>query len=160
MVAPALRLLSAAALAAVLLALAACETVQFGPEPAVPPSDTAKAEATLLFANKRETDPGPLVLLLYSATAQILENAAPVREFPEVAFDMSVSLKLAPGKYKLAYRMESGDLRPMPPSGDEGLDSDWPVATFASGRTYHLLIETDEGNNTVWRTDIPVSATR
>ena len=53
--------------------------------------------------------------------------------------------------------METGDLQPMPAAEDEGVESDWPVATFSAGKSYGLLIETDDGNNTVWRTDIPVS---
>jgi hypothetical protein len=154
---PLLRHLSGALLATALLSLSGCETVQFGPDP-VTPADSASAEATLLFVNKRETDPGSLVLLLYPHTSSILEDAVPVKEYPEVAFDQSASLKVAAGRYKLAYRMEGGDLRPMPPKGDEGVNSDWPVATFAAGKSYGLLIETDDGNNTVWRTDIPVSS--
>lgn len=142
-----------------LAALMACETVQFGPDP-VDPSDTLKTEATLVFINKRETDPGPLVLLLYRTSAQVVENAPPVKEYPAVAFDQSASLKVLPGRYKIAYRMESGDLQTMPAAEDEGVETDWPVATFASGQTYGLLIETDDGNNTIWRTNIPTSVIR
>jgi hypothetical protein len=54
--------------------------------------------------------------------------------------------------------MANGDLRAMPLAGTEGVSADWPVATFASGKTHHLLIETDDGNNTVWRHNIPVAA--
>ena len=132
MVRPLHRLLSGSAFTAALLALGACETVQFGPDPAVP-SDTAKTEATLLFANKRETDPGALVLLLYRTSAQDVETAVPLKEFPPVDFDRSASLKVAPGKDKIAYRMESWDLQPMPAAEDDGVETDWPVATLASG---------------------------
>lgn len=157
MVSPAPRFLSGAAFAVVLLALGACDPIEFGPDP-VDPSDTAKTEATLLVANKREVDPGPIKLLLYPPGTDDIENVAPGKTYDAIAFDESVSLKVVPGKYKLAYEMANGDLRAMPLEGSEGLSADWPVATFVSGKAHHLLIETDEGNNIFWRHDIPVTA--
>lgn len=160
MVSPARRFQSGAAAAAAFFlvgALGACDPIELGPDTA-DPADTAKTEATLLVSNQRETDPGPIKLLLYPSGTDDIQDAAPSKTFDEIAFGESATFKIAPGKYKLGYEMENGDLRAMPLEGSEGLSADWPVATLASGKTHHLLIETDEGNNIFWRHNIPVAA--
>jgi hypothetical protein len=140
-------------LAAGLLALGGCETVQFGPDPTAP-ADTARGEALLALANAKRTDSGDIVFLLYKPSIHDIDAAPPTVEFEAVPYGTYRVVKVIPGRWKLGYRDEAGNLRAMP-AEEDGLDEDWPVLAFAAGKRYQLLLETDEANLTVWRTDVP-----
>lgn len=145
--------------AAFFLALGGCEPVEFGSDPT--PNDTtstATGEASVVFMNQRQEFPGPINFLVYRPTAQDIDNVAPFKEFEPVAFGASDTVKLAAGRWKVAYRMDNGDLRAMPPSQGELEDAAWPVVVLAKGKVYLVLIETDDGNNTVWRTNLPLES--
>jgi hypothetical protein len=132
-----------------------CKPVEFGTEP-VTPQDTAKGESTLLLYNQRAVDQGNLVFQLYDPSSQHIQDVAPKVEFPAVAFEKVISVKVTPGRWKVGYLMETtGEIRAMP-SRIEAEDPDWPVVKFVKGETYQILVETDAGNNTVWTHNIPV----
>jgi hypothetical protein len=142
------------------LAIAGCETVQFGPGEETPgnPTDTGATEAGLIFMNQRETDPGPLTFLIYRATAMDIDAVAPLHEFGPVEENGYLGAKVAAGRYKLGYRTDYGDLRAMPgATEEEGSQEVWPIVTLEKGRTYQLLIRTNDGGHTVWTTNLPVS---
>lgn len=157
---PALTLTAASAAMALAMALGlgGCEPIQFGPETAEP-GDTAAAEASLFLSNRREVDPGPLTFLFFPPAVQDIETVAPARTYGPVGFEKSLTVKVPAGQWKIGYRMESGDLRPMPNSESEATDAGWPVVTLSKGKAYQILIETDVGGNTVWRYDLPVNRT-
>lgn len=142
-----------AAAAAVFLALGGCEPVEFGSQP-VTPEDTAAGESLLSIANLKRTDSGDLEFLLFKPAIQDIEGAAPSEKFEPIPFGMYRTVKVKPGRWKIGYRDEAGNLEAMPAETD-GLDEEWPVMAFAKGKSYQLLVETDEGNNTIWRTNIP-----
>ena len=136
--------------------LGGCEPPEMGPEE-TDGGDTAKAgTASLSLTNLRETDPGPITFLLYKPTAQDIENVAPAATVREVGFGSTSMASATAGRWKVAYRLISGDLRPMPPKGDESISEDWPVVNLEKGRSYTIRIETDDGGHTVWRTNLPV----
>lgn len=145
------------AMAALGAALTGCETIQLGPE-VQGPSDTSTATtASLTLINQRQTDPGALVFLLYGPTVQDIENVSPSVSLDPVDFEKSLTVQVKPGRWKVAYRLESGDLFPMPSSIDEeGTQEDWPVVSLAKGKSYTILIGTNDGGITTWRTNLPV----
>jgi hypothetical protein len=137
-------------------ALAGCQPPEYGPESTNGGGDTATTgTATLTLINQRQTDPGPLTFLLYRTSAQDIENVPPAVTLGTVDFEKARVVSVTAGRWKMAYRIASGDLRPMPPDDDEATSETWPVAGFEKGKSYTLLIETDDGGNTVWRTNIP-----
>lgn len=137
-------------------ALAGCKPPQYGTEEE-PGVDTAQAgTATLVLMNQRQEDPGDLVFLLYGPAVQDIENVTPTISLPAVGYGKMGSFPVKAGRWKVAYRLESGDLRPMPPKADEATDSEWPVVVMAKGKTYTLLIETNDGGLTVWRSNLPL----
>jgi len=145
-----------AALSVLGVSLAGCKPPEYGP---VEPDggDTTKAgTASLTLMNQRQTDPGPLTFLLYKPTTQDIENVAPEVTLGTVDYGKARTVPVAPGRWKVAYSLASGDLRPMPPDDEEATSEDWPVVGFEKGKSYTLLIETDDGGLTVWRTDLEV----
>lgn len=159
----AIRRLAGAALAlplALSLALGGCETVQFGPGDGTdnPPPDTLSSRASLTFMNQRETDPGPLTFLLYRSTAMDIEAVAPLHEFGPVEENGYLGVKVAAGRYKLAYQTETGDLQAMPDSEEEGTGADWPVINLSAGKSYQLLIATSDGGVTTWVHNLPTGS--
>lgn len=135
--------------------LESCKPVDFGSAP-VTPADTAKGESTLILYNQRQGDAGNLFFQLYGPSSKNIEDVTPAVEFAAVTFEKVLAVKVAPGRWKVGYKMEStGEIRTMPPR-TEAEDPDWPVVKFAKGETYQLLVETDAGNNTVWKYNIPV----
>lgn len=136
--------------------LPGCEPVEFGTGTDTPKDTAQTGEATLVLYNQRLQDPGDLVFLLYPPATQNIEDVVAKVTLPAVALDKSVTVKVAPGRWKIGYRMEStGDLKPMP-GGIEAENSTWPVVVFAKGKSYQLVVETDEGNHTKWTHNIPV----
>lgn len=152
-----LRQAPGAALAAFLLVLGGCETVQIGGD-TTNPGDTTAAEATLLLVNQRQQDPGPLTFLLYLPATQDIESVTPSLKSDTVSFDKSVTLKVKAGRWKIGYEMSNGELRAMPPTLVEASEAQWPVANLVKGKEYRITIDTDEGNQTVWRHNIPLIA--
>lgn len=139
----------------ILMVLGGCEPVDMG-NATVKPVDTATGEASLQLINQRQIDPGQLEFLLYSSTAQDIQNIAEVRKLGTVAFEQSLIVKVPAGKWKFGYKAASGELHAMPPTLSEAERADWPVATLAKEKSYLIMIETDEANHTVWRHNIPV----
>lgn len=145
-----------AALAVLGASLGGCEPPDMGPEDP-DGGDTAKAgTASLTLTNQRETDPGTLTFFLYAPTTQDIENVAPAVTLGDVGFEKTRTVSATAGRWKVAYSLASGDLRPMPPEGDEAISEDWPVVNLEKGKTYNIRIETDDGGHTVWKTDLAV----
>lgn len=145
-----------AALSVLGASLGGCEPPEYGPEGPDDGDTTKTGTASLVLTNRRETDPGPLTFHLYLPGAQDIENLDPEVSLPPVDFGKSRTVSVTPGRWKVAYSLESGDLRPMPPDGEEATSEDWPVVVFAKGKTYSIRIETDDGGHTVWRTDLAI----
>lgn len=147
-----------AALSVLGAALAGCQPPEYGPvgTDGGGGDTAATGTASLTLMNQRQTDPGPLTFLLYRTSAQDIENVPPDITLGTVDFEKTRTVTVTPGRWKVAYRMASGDLRPMPPEDDEATSETWPVAGFEKGKSYTLLIETDDGGNTVWRTNLPI----
>jgi hypothetical protein len=108
--------------------------------------------------NQREADPGPLTFLVFRSTAMDIDAVAPLHTFGPVEENGHLGVKIAAGSYKLGYRTDFGDVRAMPGSNEEeGSEEVWPVVTLEKGKTYQLLIRTNDGGHTVWATDMPHS---
>ena len=143
------------------LSLSGCKPLEFGANPrGVDTGSDTTGSAILNITDSLQRNAGALTFHLYSSTAQNIQDAPIAKTLGKVGLNQTARFPVPAGKWKIGYATEGGDFRSMPPDTLEETNSaDWPVAVFEKNEAYRLLIYTDEGNATVWRSDL-VSAPR
>lgn len=134
--------------------LAGCETVQLGGVPK-DTTGTASGTATIAFTNRRETDAGVLTFNLYPARAVLLASPVPHEILGKVGYSETKTFTVPTGRWKLGYEEDDGTFKYMPDSTAEGGSQDWPTVLLSKDIRYQIVLETDQGGNTLWRHDVP-----
>jgi hypothetical protein len=136
-----------------LLAMQACEPVQFGTgATTTPPVDTSAATATFSVTNSIETDASKITINLYNSGAQDIEAAPVIKNLGDVETGKTVDFTVPAGSYKIGYSTV-GRRQAMPEDTAVGQTQVWPVVTFNKGETHYLEIYTDAGGVETWRSD-------
>jgi len=91
--------------------------------------------------------------MLWNVNAADAISTPPAKTLKTVDFGKTLKMGIPKGIWKMGFSL-NGERTAMPDTVEAGVN--WPKLEIDTGKTYSLIIKTDEGNFTRWAYNLPL----